>query len=377
LDRGPALIDLLYDGISDASPWSAFLEHACGRFGALACSLLFQDGVSIVPVASFRTGGAPGARARYWKRLYLIDPFTGLPPDVPITFARFAARAGRGGAPDDHFLTALDSPHILGVDVALSGGGHVRVRLIRAHDEPEFSDADIDEVAGLVPHMKRAFALHLRLVEAERRSASLQTLAALGGRATLRVDVDGRILSMDAHARAMLDGCRGLRIAGECLSARNPADQAVLRDALRIACHAPSTPSIVPVDRSEGQLPLALVIAPAGDAHPSMRPEAMLMIVDPDTAPLLGRDGIMRLLGLTQAEAGLVALLAHGLDLAEAAGVLGVRKTTVRAQLRAIFAKTGIGRQAELVRIVAGYAGAAPAETTAEGAGRSVTISGQ
>jgi DNA-binding CsgD family transcriptional regulator len=60
------------------------------------------------------------------------------------------------------------------------------------------------------------------------------------------------------------------------------------------------------------------------------------------------------LFGLTPAEARLAAEVASGKRLAVIAGQRGVRMPTLRTQMRAIFAKTGTGRQAELVHLIAG-----------------------
>ena len=43
---------------------------------------------------------------------------------------------------------------------------------------------------------------------------------------------------------------------------------------------------------------------------------------------------------------------ARGLSLADVSGTLGISQHTARAQLKSIFAKTGVSRQAELVRLV-------------------------
>jgi DNA-binding CsgD family transcriptional regulator len=58
------------------------------------------------------------------------------------------------------------------------------------------------------------------------------------------------------------------------------------------------------------------------------------------------------LFGLTGAESALVLLLVEGLTLDEAAARQGVSRHTARSQLRSIFAKTGVTRQTELLRLV-------------------------
>ncbi len=55
---------------------------------------------------------------------------------------------------------------------------------------------------------------------------------------------------------------------------------------------------------------------------------------------------------LTAAEARLAAHLASGASLTEASELLRIRYNTARAQLRAIFDKTDVHRQSELVRML-------------------------
>lgn len=64
--------------------------------------------------------------------------------------------------------------------------------------------------------------------------------------------------------------------------------------------------------------------------------------------PMLGREA-MEMFGLTPAEARLAVQLAAGHALADIAQFNGVNISTLRAQLRAVYAKTGTSKQAELV----------------------------
>ena len=56
---------------------------------------------------------------------------------------------------------------------------------------------------------------------------------------------------------------------------------------------------------------------------------------------------------LTEAEARLAAQLAFGNSLETVADQFGIAKETARSQLKSIFAKTGVHRQAELVAVLA------------------------
>ena len=63
-------------------------------------------------------------------------------------------------------------------------------------------------------------------------------------------------------------------------------------------------------------------------------------------------DQLQRRFGLTKAEARLAIELAEGHSIDDVADRRGLRRTTLRAQLREVFAKTGVTRQASLVAMV-------------------------
>ena len=61
---------------------------------------------------------------------------------------------------------------------------------------------------------------------------------------------------------------------------------------------------------------------------------------------------LMSLYNLTKAEVALAKLLAEGANLDQASADLGIARNTARAQLRSIFAKTGVSRQSMLVSLM-------------------------
>lgn len=82
------------------------------------------------------------------------------------------------------------------------------------------------------------------------------------------------------------------------------------------------------------------------------RPEVLVLISSPRQRHAPGARDFSELFGLTAAEARLAKGLASGLDLTEYASRAAVSKETVRTQLKAVFAKTGVRRQADLVRVL-------------------------
>ena len=66
------------------------------------------------------------------------------------------------------------------------------------------------------------------------------------------------------------------------------------------------------------------------------------------------RQDRLRELGLTRAEVRVALYLIEGGAVADCARALSVSEGTVRTQLKSIFAKTGIRRQADLPRLIGG-----------------------
>ncbi|MCY1300937.1 hypothetical protein D9M70_505250 [compost metagenome] len=78
----------------------------------------------------------------------------------------------------------------------------------------------------------------------------------------------------------------------------------------------------------------------------------MIFLCDPDAQTIAPREILRQVFDFTPSEATLAMELANGLSVDEAAELLGIRRNTARTHLRAIFAKAGVSRQAELVRLI-------------------------
>ena len=78
----------------------------------------------------------------------------------------------------------------------------------------------------------------------------------------------------------------------------------------------------------------------------------IVFINEPERSYEIDTKILMSLYGLTNAEVNLSKRLAEGANLDQAAADLGIARNTARAQLRSIFAKTGVSRQSMLVSLI-------------------------
>ena len=178
--------------------------------------------------------------------------------------------------------------------------------------------------------------------------------------ASIILDEQARVLSANPVAQVLLEQGDGLSLKGQWLHIEGRDINKELQQAVANIIRAqhqgePSVVRALRVPRSSGRSDLGLVVRPVPVSKWSegqSSPSAAIFISDPDLHESASRQTLAELFELTPAEANLAILLARGLSLAEVSDTQNVSQHTARAQLKSIFAKTGVSRQAELVRLV-------------------------
>lgn len=220
-----------------------------------------------------------------------------------------------------------------------------------------FEQADLDFAARLQPHMVRAYEISRRIERPLGLMKSLSEALQASSHPLFLVDRDGSLLFANGRAEALLRGPCALTVMNGRLTPRNADaarrfEQLVALAANRDAARRGGSMSVPGID---GCSTLALRTAPLpldhGDVYRASAP--VLVSVTDLEAPLAAPDGELQdLFGLTAAEVRLAAAMFEGLTLAEAAERFGLSVNTVRFQLARIFDKTGVSRQAELVKLM-------------------------
>lgn len=375
-DNYDRLIQLIYGGPLEAVPWSSMLPELRRVFDAKTASLVLRppvEGDAGVILNSLRPGAYEGdvdatianpndwQATTYREQFFSLDPFINLPPGEVITLAEVVPSESLLESPYyRQYLQPIGVLHILGVDVLEPGGLMAGLRFARGDSEPAFTDEDKKTLHRLVPHIQQAASVHAVINRANSERdlyAGTVDQLSLG---TIILGDKGVILSSNQLATELLDDGNGIyvhagqiRLSDPSANAefqvqRTASEAASLGDGATIA-HALRVP------RSSGSQHLGLVVKPIASAEWSggpSEPRTAVFISDPQRQTDTSNDILSELFGLTPAEARLSILMAQGRSLAEAAEVLGVTQNTVRAQLKAIFSKTGATRQAELVGLI-------------------------
>ncbi|MCL5041347.1 MAG: helix-turn-helix transcriptional regulator [Gammaproteobacteria bacterium] len=362
LDAYDDLLAELYDAAIDDHSWSRCLGRMRELFKANFVTLILrtpeegEKGLMVV-AGNFANEG----RISYVAYPHTQTPFVNCPLNQVFTVADIMPYSQwRESLYYQKYCQPQEVFHVMGADISPSCGGVFRFRVTRPESAEDFSTQDQMLCASLIPHLRRVLHIHNLLG----RNESLNTLYSQAisrlSIATLVLDETGRIMESNRIAREMLDSADGLKMVGGRLEATYPGDNKRLYQAIRSAIHSveekrPTLAEALSVSRPSGQVSLGLVVEPVPQhewADGKGQPSVVVYVRDAVGKSLLSAAMTRQVFGFTPSESALAMELANGLSLEEAANSLGVRRNTARAHLRAIFSKTGVRRQTELVRIM-------------------------
>lgn len=332
------LIDLLFSGVSERPMWHGFLMALGQQPGVtLACLVLDGQGGEI--------------------HLGAADPAQNEAIAASLDIAALRSMApGRAQAVTSHGPSPVISA---GLRIALTDD---RSAWLLLGGDPNGQAAQYSALLdGLAPYAARILPFYINIGSAERLRLIAEYVLETSGVGVIVVEPDALIVSANATATAIMGRTRLMQIRDHRLATSNADDTRLLRTAIAEmaerqgprpdpSCYA----SVALTDVAEGQR-LTLIIRPGppyGPMNAPLRRTAVVILRDPALPATLSAQDLAQLFGLTPAEARLASLLADGEGLDEAAVALGVARNTARSQLQAIYAKTGVNRQGDLVRLL-------------------------
>lgn len=361
-DRLHELIGLVYEAALEPTRWQAFMTILSTAYEG--STVLWAEDTQTPDASIFATGRFDTSYIQSYVEYYLktniwtplIDPLPtgGIFDAQVVPEADFEACEFYNG-----WLRPQDLYHSLGIVIANEQGLQTKLSVLRPKSVGIFGEAEMHAWRALSPHVQRAFQIHRRLVVAQlQRDVADEGLDRLGV-AALLVDADGRILSANRAAMALIEAGDGIAAPrGRLQAKRPPLTERLLHmiaEAARTASGLGSHPGGALSLPRRDRRPLSALISPMwgeafGLGFPV--PAALLFIRDPEQAAI-GRPGDLKaLFGLTDAEARLAAALAEGGSLDEIADSTGVSIHTLRTHLKRLMHKTDVTRQSELVRLV-------------------------
>jgi DNA-binding CsgD family transcriptional regulator len=234
--------------------------------------------------------------------------------------------------------------------------------VIRRHSDGVVDEHARQRMTRLIPHIRRSVliskVIDLKKVEAAALADSLDTLSA----GMFLVDASGRIVHANASGHSMLAEAKALRAVGGHLGAIDPvANQALLES---FAAAERGDPALgrkgiaVPLKAREGESYVINVLPLTSGARRKAGVcycAVATVFVHKAALDLSPPEGIVKEFKLTPAELRVLFAIIEIGGVPEVAEVLGISEATTRTHLKHLFEKTGTSRQAELIKLVAGY----------------------
>ena len=218
-------------------------------------------------------------------------------------------------------------------------------------------------MALIIPHVRRALVIGKTIHHEQAQTACFSDILDGLSSGMILVDTHGRIVHANAAGNAIVEAADFLRSVFGRLVVNDPPTNAALREILIAAGAGDAvlgTKGIaLPLTAQDGECHVAHVLplgagAPARAGVPRMVTAAVLIckatLETPSSPEVIGRA-----YQLTPAELRVLLGIVNIGGIPEIATALGVADCTIRTHVGRLFDKTGTGRQADLVKLVAGF----------------------
>ncbi len=260
------------------------------------------------------------------------------------------------------------------INVRLKGPGASRVlwQINDPMDRDGWSSERLNRVGRLQPHVRQTVHVGQALAGAGALGSTLTQLLDATGVGVIQLDARGRIVEANDRALSLLQAGDALLDKDGFLFTKTQTDDEALQAALARALPPfgnPGEGGSLAIRRTAPMPPLVLHVHPLPGAEATFRgwPVAALVLLA-EPARGVGIDPVLAaaVLGLTPTESRVAVMLAEGISVREIATALKRKESTIRYHVKQIYAKHGLRREAELVRLVQSLAGAAtPSDTNA------------
>ena len=369
------ILETLKEVALDHTHWSSaslLIDEALGTHGN---SMLFADGDTEDQIRVFfawtlyRGQPHPELERWYYENFYPIDeraPRVRTAPDSQLlhmtdvyteeelkTSAAYNALRTRGHGGD-------------GINVRLDGPDGSRITWI-IHDPVHgngWSSAHLDIIRNLLPHIRQTVRVQQTLAGAGALGATVTELLDATGPGIIQLDARGHIVNANDRGRDLLRTGDSLFDKTGFLFARTSQDNAELQRLLSRALPPFGTRgrggSMI-LKRALGLPPLILHVQPVSrqETHFAAWPVAALVLVaDPRHATTVDPTVAEATLGLTPMESRVAVLMASGMSVPRIAAELDRKVSTIRTHVKSTYAKLGLTRQVDLVRLVQSLSGA-------------------
>lgn len=350
-----ALIQDIYEAATLPEQWPKILEQIGSTVGTAHAVLLTRRSDAWIGwtaskpfqpvVAAYMNSDIP-ATSQITPRLLEADHAGFLRQTDVLTHEEWEADPFRRDLSRHHGLN-----HAAATAIQVPSADFLVVHVQRPDGQPGLSDRDLATLNSFRPHIARAGLLAARW-RLQRLAAATEALALVGLPAAV-LDRNSRVLATNGlmeemtHVRwlprdrlGLVDGHANGLLQKALMGLFTPSNESVQSFASRV---------------SETDAAVIHVVPTSGQSRELFDGGLAVLVVTPVTAPDAPDAQVIRaLFDLSPGEARVARALTRGQTIDQIADGSGVTRETVRSQVKAVLAKTGTTRQAEVAALLAG-----------------------
>jgi len=363
------LVGQIYDAVGEPSGWIPFLDSLGSALNAHATRLRMtpRQGAGYKLIAG--TGHNDSFEQQHRDYYLSVDPWTHIMAKLATaevqdsTYVTSDREIVKTEIYND-FLRHYDTFYLLSGNIVNDNQYHTRINIHRSHAQGSYSPRDKQLLRTLLPHLQRALKLGTHFEVLSSKLSETQNALYHLTTPLILFDNHGRAVFVSQRAEVHIGNGSGLFINNGCLHARHSEDHSLLQSLINQAVSTSLGKGIgsggaIRIRSQSGDQSLNLIVTPYPSrtaSSPDLNTHicAALFIHDVNSRQAFSEGILHALYGITPAETRLAEALIHGLTPAEAAEKLGVAISTIRRQLRFLFAKTDTQRQAELLQLLSG-----------------------
>jgi DNA-binding CsgD family transcriptional regulator len=357
------LIESIYDAGLHPELWSDVVVMLNAFFGSRACGLISKDSVSKSGATHYYCGVDPHYIQLYAETYAQHDPLARLPrygevrniPDL-VNFDEY-----RRGRFYQEWLRPQGCVDV--ANVVLEQSKSPCPMLMTVIPGKEMLDANQRARMQLIaPHASRALTINRAIERKQQRAIALADVVDRLNAGVILLDGACHIVHSNPAGETILAADDVLRSVCGRLVARSPEANLALRDIFRDAGEvalAAASGRKIPLMSHDGAYYIAHVIAlPSllrNGAEPACGAVGALFVWKAEVDGQSCAGLLDRTFELTPAELRVLQSIVEVGGVPETAAALGIAETTVKTHLHRVFAKTGASRQADLVKLAAGF----------------------
>lgn len=364
-NRFSSLVGEIYDAAADPALRSTALARITQYVGGCAATILSRDATRLSIEIHQHFGMDPLFRQLYRDRYVELDPLL----DRQAAHASGQAIGVDDVMPRADFLATnfyrewvepQGATDLAAIALERSESRTTFLQVLRHPSRGVVDDTMRERMRLLAPHVQRSRVLGRQI---RARAHTVNDLAeVLDGFSTAicLLDADGRVVHANDACRRIFADASLFGLIGDRIVARNTHTEKLFRSLFEIAgdrdAHSVNRRPIELATSADGQHYLLKVFPLKRQCQlPRDTAATVLLVQKASMLPPLVPDAIAAAFRLTPSELRVLMAIVEIGGVPDIAARLGIAETTVKTHLARLFEKTGAGRQADLVKIAAGF----------------------